>query len=447
MLHQNLTFKKGATSIYVVVISTLLFSVITFSFIRIIISEANRTTSDELAQAAYDSALAGVEDAKTALKRYYECVAAKNSSSMPPGCENGDHSGIISYIEKGFADQNYCDAVSWALERFDNSISDDGIREVLIQEQTKTGGDRQNIVQAYTCIAIDNTLDDYRSKLSASTPIRVIPLKTSDANSVTGVRIFWFTEKDGSFENLNYSSKDYYYPVDSSHPLPTPPTLSVELIQTGDEFKLEDFNNSVGDTTNRGTVILTPTDAASGINHIAKQTLVESNDHNYSRTTHNEPQKIKCQTSLSEEFACVTSIELPKPIGGTRRSTDDNEGTFYLVVSLPYANPTTTFSVQLCNDNEIGGIRGDCTNNGNPSIAQFKDVQISVDSTGRANDMYSRVEARVELSDVFFPFPEFAVHATGSEDDSLKKNFYVTSNCIDSADPEHIKDCYNTTQN
>ena len=39
MLKMKQKFKKGATSIYVVVISTLLFSVITVSFIRIIISE------------------------------------------------------------------------------------------------------------------------------------------------------------------------------------------------------------------------------------------------------------------------------------------------------------------------------------------------------------------------------------------------------------------------
>ena len=61
--------KKGATSIYVVMIATLLFSIITVSFIRAIVSESHRTTDDELAQSAYDSALAGIEDTKTALKK------------------------------------------------------------------------------------------------------------------------------------------------------------------------------------------------------------------------------------------------------------------------------------------------------------------------------------------------------------------------------------------
>ena len=63
-------FKKGAASMYVVVIAALLFSVLTVSFIRIIVSESLRTANSELAQSAYDSALAGVEDAKTALMKY-----------------------------------------------------------------------------------------------------------------------------------------------------------------------------------------------------------------------------------------------------------------------------------------------------------------------------------------------------------------------------------------
>lgn len=438
------TFKQGATSIYVVVIATLLFSVITFSFIRIIINEVAKTTSDELAQAAYDAALAGVEDAKTALKRYYECKA--NDEGKPEDCTN-----IETYIGNGFDDPNDCDAVSWALGRFSTSATeDDGIREVLIQEQTKTGGNRESVVQAYTCVVIDNTLDDYRSTLSSGTPIRVIPLKTADANSITGLVIRWYTEDDGSLESLNYANEDWFYAAGgstSSKPLPTPPTLSATIIQTGDEFKLEDFNSSSGSTTNRGTAILTPTQSGS-TTHVGASVLVDSNNHDYNRSSHNSPQKIKCQAGLSDEFACVASIELPKPIGGTRRKSDDNEGTFFLILSLPYGNPTTTFSVQLCNDNETGGTRGDCKlNEGNtPSIAQFKDVQIAVDSTGRANDMYSRVEARVELSDVFFPFPEFAISATGSGEDSIKKNFYITSNCIDSTDPNNIVDCSNTNE-
>ena len=65
--------KKGAASLYVVIFATILFGVITLSFIRIILSESNQSSNDDLSQSAYDSALAGVEDAKIAVNRYYQC--------------------------------------------------------------------------------------------------------------------------------------------------------------------------------------------------------------------------------------------------------------------------------------------------------------------------------------------------------------------------------------
>ena len=61
--------KKGVASLYAVVFATILFGVITLSFVRIILSEARQSDDDELSQSAYDSALAGVEDAKRAVNK------------------------------------------------------------------------------------------------------------------------------------------------------------------------------------------------------------------------------------------------------------------------------------------------------------------------------------------------------------------------------------------
>ena len=71
------------------------------------------------------------------------------------------------------------------------------------------------------------------------------------------------------------------------------------------------------------------------------------------------------------------------------------------------------------------------------TTTNFQDVQVSIDSTGRANDMYSRVEARVEFIDVGFPFPEFAIQATSTDGDAIKKNFYVTSDCYKLGEDEN----------
>ena len=453
MLYSNRKFKKGATSIYVVIMGTLLFSVIAVSFIRIVINETAKTTSDELAQAAYDAALAGVEDAKTALKRYYECLSITENESRPVDCEQY----IMRSIENGFkysdlvdpSDPNYgnCDTIAEALQR--KTITG----EVLVQEQNASSNSG-NIVQAYTCVTIDNSLSDYRSTLGNSIPIRVIPLKTVKPEDVTGIRISWYTEDNGLFDSLNYLNKSHFRAGSDTS---TPPTLSAQIIQTADQFRLGQFStyDKKTNTTNRGTVVLTPTDDSSGITHVGRvagnndlTVLADSNNHSYDRTTTNQPQRIRCYKKgvfePSEEYACRATIEIPAPIDGLDSSgniSERNMNTFFLVLTLPYANTNTDFSVELCTDTDSP--RGDCKMGSEDAIAEFKDAQISVDSTGRANDMYARVEARLEFKDNF-PFAEFAVQATGSDDDSISKDFYVTSGCITVDDNNQIISCNNT---
>ena len=449
----NKKFKSGATSIYVVVIATLLFSVITVSFIRIIVNEANRTTSDELAQSAYDSALAGVEDAKVALKKYYECASSDSSE-----CENirslFQESVRASRGDGGYED-NPCssDAVPKILGRNSSSsgTSPDG-GEVLIQETKASSGNPSTVqtVQAYTCVLLNDELADYRSELSSALTTRVIPIRTDGDSykNVTGIQIAWYDEIDE--KTYNFKNDDGEFGAISSAE-PTPPTISVQLIQTAPTYSLSDLDTSVGNKTDRGTVFLVPSDNrnASTITHVGADTLTLSNDH----ATKNTPVLVDCKhndygavrNNFSDEFACVANIAFPDPVGSTdRQSTlidgvessiiDRNKDTFFLVVSLPYGTPATKFSVKLCIDKDAT-----CSKTTN-----FKEAQIAIDSTGRANDMYSRVEARVEFNDIYFPFPEFAIQATGSGYDAINKNFYVTTDCWGTDSTGAIKDCNNS---
>ena len=409
-------FKRGATSIYVVIIVMLLLTVITASFIRIIVGEANKTTNDDLAQSAYDSALAGVEDAKIALKKYYDCTAdeekAESEECAPVIAAFNTGLGANDVTDPTSPSYGYCDVVAEALGRVD---ADDPVKEVLIRESDDTSREGyEYITQAYTCVMIDNTLGDYRSTLNSSTPARVIPIKTANPSAITGFRISWYTSEDGDFRNLNFGNKSHFYPY--GEPLATPPTLSARLIQTAPDFTQEQFLNTHGsDRSNTGTVFLVPSDDSSATNHLQASVLASSDDH----STTNYPQKVKCSKDSSNEFACSVSVAIPKPLGDDNR----NATTFYLVLDLPYDQPQTTFSVQLCKDSA-----GTCE--GDDAIADFIDAQIAIDATGRANDLYSRIEARIEFSDIFFPFPRYALEATGSDDESINKNFYVTSDCI-----------------
>lgn len=64
--------------------------------------------------------------------------------------------------------------------------------------------------------------------------------------------------------------------------------------------------------------------------------------------------------------------------------------------------------------------------NGNSGV-DFSEVQAIVDVTGRAGDVYRRVEARVALTGQEFPFPDYALMSATD----LCKNFAVTNNAAE----------------
>ena len=402
MMKTKLKTKKGAASIYVVVMATLLLSVITVAFIRLIIRESQKSTNDELAQSAYDSALAGVEDAKTALKKYHknEISAATMFSSS-------------------------CNAFAHDINQVEEDFDGDGTPDGVKIKESQDGSD--TIVQYYTCVTLSNTLKDYRSYLDESTTTRIIPLRSGRASEVAALRISWFSEDDGDFSSLTYSDADSFTPKGRTEH--TPPVISAQIIQTDQIYNLSQFDTSSGVGTNRGTVFLVP--AKTGTNSVGSDVVIKSNTHQQE----NDPQKIKCfhGSGSKPEFACEATIGVPPTVSG---STNRLEDTFFLVLSLTYRSPKTNFSVQMLDAS------------GNP--IDFKDVQISIDSTGRANDMYSRVETRVIFFDDF-TLPEYAVQATGTEDDAIKKDFYVTKDCwvtkTDTSGNWGVQECNNSGEN
>ncbi|MBQ3464391.1 hypothetical protein IJH27_00980 [Candidatus Saccharibacteria bacterium] len=395
MLKTKTKYKSGATSIYVVVIATLLFSVITVSFVRIIISELSNSAKDELAQAAYDSALAGVEDAKIAIGEYQKCVnglTACTPDMLDLGTTFLGGSGGTSYTDI----EDQCSLVGKALNRTSGG-------EVFIKEDT-TGTTETTTEQYYTCVLMNGATSDYLASLGSATSARVIPLRPvgGNAGAVAAVRLSWYSKDNGTTQNF-MGSKFKKANVDY-----TPPVISAQIIQTANSFTLSQFESASGDQTNRGTVFLIPSNAVSATRIIGTDAFIESNTHDQATA----PYEVKCDGTSSDYMCNEIILRLPDPIGENR-----NIDTFFLVVSLPYGKPETDFKVEMCTDIN-------CNN-----LVAFDQVQIAIDSTGRANDMYSRVETRVELSSGTFPFPEFALQATGDQEDAIKKNFYVTKNC------------------
>ena len=430
-------FKKGVTSIYVVVFTTLLLSIITVSFIGLVISEVYQTTESKLAQSAYDSALAGVEDAKLAIIAYNNCLNSTSSGVINNQAVDCAH--IKDYMSNL---SNNCNLVAWVLGRLNgpansSDLSDAETGEVLVKE-TSDGTDASNETsQAYTCVMIKNILPDYRSSLSYDSSIRIIPLKSSEAFS--GIRISWYSDSYGNeyvYTNVNGSSVSFNS-LDNVSQAAAPPTITAQIIQTDSLFTLSSFDNISGSSTNTGTVFLVPRERGSNnlANHInSNNGFLNGNNKN----TKNEGHLVNCKNrgdSDSSEFACSVSLALPTPVQKYDPSDPDtirNPDTTFLVLTLPYGQPDTDFSIELCKADRDGSVIGDCIDeSGEQSIVDFANVQSRIDSTGRANDIFSRVDARVELTDIYFPFVPYAAQINNqSNQTAIEKNFWVTrTNC------------------
>lgn len=366
--------KKGVASFYVVIFATILFGVITLSFVRIILSESGQSSNDDLSQSAYDSALVGVEDAKRAVDEYYACIDRTGSADLCVQEHNGNP------LFGGDCDDFY-------LREWLYPNAPDG--EVLVEESTTN-----NSNQAYTCVILSNSVPDYRSTLTADTPTRVVPIGigSSSLDDVKSIKFQWYSEVNGTeFYNLDHNGR-----LDPKSTSTTPPTISLTLIQTDSQINLNDFNNST--STRYSTMVLLP--SQNGTNTISSNEIAAAGN---SDAGTNSPFQIKCEHN---EFACEVNLTgLNLPAGGNAM----------LVVSMPYGDLVTDFAVTL--------------QKSDGSSINFENVQVSVDSTGRANQLLRRVETRLDPADIFFPYPQYEIELGDTGDDTLSKYFWITANC------------------
>lgn len=404
-------FKKGAASFYVVAFSTLILLIIAASFTALVVAQITRSSNADLAQSAYDAALAGVEDAKLVYHSYLNCLERRDAGVASyddegvMGCEGDD--GIIAMMEN--PDKQSCDMVANILGR-NPAVSDDGttILGVPIDESSSSNvSSSNNMSQLYTCVKINKNLQDYRATLSADNQMKVIRPRFEDgtkASDIDSVRISWGSQNSDQ-TSLGFSTLNPTFPSSGNMgSLLNPPVISVALLQAGESFNLADFDmvrNSDGNyKTNRGMVYLIPKDRSKNIekgaydyNYVADgiitaENVVKSND----RTSKNAPFVIDCDDNAEKIFLCTATIKLPQPIDGVR--ADSN---FVIAVTLPYGKPSTDISVEFLKNAAVAG-GGDVTDNESQAVV-LKGMQIGVDSTGRANDLFRRVETRLESQD------------------------------------------------
>lgn len=376
----------GAVSIFVVIFSALLITTVVIGFIRLMIQNQQQATTADLSQSALDSAQAGVEDAKRALVRYRDYCLGSAAAAATNEC---------TMLDRALRDGANCDTIQQS--GIAGSIGD---KEIIVrQNESEADGVLQ---QAYTCVKIQLNTSDYIGSLPVAAS-RMIPLKgTNDFNQV---EIEWYSQSDLK-DSGGSDDKEKKVALSIGSELPKrkdwaanrPAMLRVQLIQFGSSFELSDFDKKDDGASNAYTLFLNPSE-------VGRESLSFTDDARMSATT-GALQQIACDRDFSTAttdklYACRATIALPNAIG-----QDDLKRTAFLRINGLY-NDKTSFRVKLANRN---------------NAVTFNSVQPVVDSTGRANDLFRRVQSRIELDNSTFPFPQSAIDLTSS----FCKTFLVT---------------------
>ena len=370
--------ERGAVALFVVIFATLLMIVITISFVQLMVKDQRQATASDLSQSAYDSANAGVEDAKRLLL-------------LDQACRNGTQSAAVNCVAVAKAiNDGKCNTIA---AYFANPNDE----ETVVQQNA--GDDA--LQQAYTCVKVYPNTDDYEAVLDRDTST-IIPLKgVSDFDTI---RISWFRSTDVSANNssptVNFptSGASIALPQTSQWDADMPALLRTQLIQTGPNFKLDDFDDpeekgAGNNKSNNNTLFLYPSKTGVSEFNFTSDTP--------RRSASIAPELVGCSTSFAtREYACEATIHLPDAMTGNK-----SQRNAYLNLGALYNG--ATFKVELLNG---------------ASVVQFDHVQPKVDSTGRANNMFRRVESRIEFK-TDFAYPQAAIDLDGN----LCKNFVVTA--------------------
>lgn len=380
--------QSGAVSLFMVIFAMLLMSVVTISFLRIMTDDQSRASSNDLAQSAYDSAEAGVEDSKRALVWYIQQCKSGNAAA----CATARTAISSTECNRAIRVANGWNASNGEIKVQQSSVVDEGTGQSIDQA----------LDQAYTCATIKLDTDDFLASVPADQSVLIPLAGKAPFNEVT---VEWFSEDDLSSAGAK-AAPDTSTTVPkalltrATWPANRPSVLRTQLMQVGSSFKLTDFDSTIGDQSNANTVFLYPTNA-----EISRETLtvrdIRAAPSGESRPAQpgSTPLSTKCLATIpTGGYSCAMKLVLPNPIG----ANDRNNATAFLRLTPFYVG--THIRVTL------GG-------------TQFNGVQPIVDSTGRANDVFRRVESRIDLYDTtMFPYPDAAVDVSGN----LCKDFGVT---------------------
>ena len=394
MLNQKI--KQCGASIFLVVVSCMFVAIIVASFVRLMIRDQQQASQQDISQSAYDSAQAGVEDAKRFMNIWLsECQSGQSVS-------NDRCSAMSQALQAAALDTNGGSC---------NILNSAGVGsasgETMIQSSSSSADTKLD--QAYTCVKLQMDTEDYLGELSkdGSATIRLKPVATAKY-----IRISWHTSKDTSSESVPLDN----FGIATNIALPTswttnkPAVVTAQLagINFASAHSGDSLDNPITNGTGSGKITLFPSSSSTAYNSDSRplgfQVAAGADAVRRDASTSQKVYPTSCKASLSAGgYACSVLLSVP----------DINPGdSQYTILRLNSLYTSTNYKVEMLDASR--------------QVVKFNGIQPKVDSTGRANDRFRRVESRIEAVDNQFPVPDFAV-SQGDSGNKLCKDFWVTN--------------------
>lgn len=362
--------QSGAVSLFAVIFGAMLLTIVTIGFMRLMIMDQRQSSNNDLSQSAYDAALAGVEDAKRVVRAAQTGnIQAAGVLNGPINCNMVAASGVVGGSTSG---------------------------DTIIQTGTGAG---KRFDQAYTCVKITMKSQDFVYK-SIEDKSQLIPLRAT--SSFNRISIEWYRRDDesnlGGANAVNTEiSTTGELPARNSWHSNTPQLMRAQLINPGPTFSLSTLDTTGVTSFFRPNVLRSDVAGQDGTAVSSKTSdrprATDGNEHN------NGTNIVSCSKTFkfSGEYSCKAVIDVDEIAAGSE--------TAFLRLTSIYKGGSVKVSLQKTDG----------------TIVNFDGVQPIVDSTGRASNLFRRVEARLQIGDDF-AYPDNAIELKNS----LCKDFSVS---------------------
>jgi hypothetical protein len=369
--------ESGFVSLFTVIFFMLLITVITIGFLRIMGIEQQQSLNNDLTASAINAAQSGIEDGQRAILAY-------NNTTDPT---------LKAALATALTNNTQCDALT----------SSPTIRTALNLDNGGNVIGNSQLNQYYTCLTVSLNTPNYINSLPGDQS-DIVPLIDDGGAGFERVKVSWHLlstsiDKDGDGVPTTYASTNALAPLVNINGNPTnswssrgyPAYLRVQLFGYPNNVAF----NRADIEARTYTMILVPAldtvPTAADENTPINFATVDPRGFDQAK---NDLQLIKCKASPGSNlgsYACAATLELPN-VAALRGPNNS----YFLRVTPVYGQ--SHFQVVMYH-------------NGVP--VNFKGVQPIVDATGRAADVYRRVQSRVRN----FPgglLPEYALESANT---------------------------------